>query len=98
MATIGWSKERTDEVLVPVIRDMNKREIEGTQSNITRFFGGSVGAGARDTFAPRQRVQGSKRMAAAVDRLRANIAGEGAAPEADESSGANKRRKTTRKK
>ncbi|KAL7926777.1 hypothetical protein ACQKWADRAFT_278552 [Trichoderma austrokoningii] len=97
MATIGWSKERTDEVLVPVIRDMNKREIEGTQSNITRFFGGSVGAGARETFAPRQRVQGSKRMAAAVDRLRANIAGEGAAPEV-ESSGANKRRKTTRKK
>lgn len=98
MATIGWSKERTDEVLVPVIRDMNKREIEGTQSNITRFFGGSIGAGARETFAPRQRVQGSKRMAAAVDRLRANIAGEGAAPEVDESSGANKRRKTTRKK
>lgn len=98
MATIGWSKERTDEVLVPVIRDMNKREIEGTQSNITRFFGGSVGAGARETFAPRQRVQGSKRMAAAVDRLRANIAGEGAAPEVDESSGANKRRKTTKKK
>ncbi|KAM0516304.1 hypothetical protein ACHAPE_005451 [Trichoderma viride] len=98
MATIGWSKERTDEVLVPVIRDMNKREIEGTQSNITRFFGGSVGAGARETFAPRQRVQGSKRMAAAVDRLRANIAGEGPAPEVNESSGANKRRKTTRKK
>ncbi|RFU74264.1 dna excision repair ercc-5 [Trichoderma arundinaceum] len=93
MATIGWSKERTDEVLVPVIRDMNKREIEGTQSNITRFFGGSVGAGAKETFAPRQRVQGSKRMAAAVDRLRANIAGE-EGPEAEDSSGANKRRKT----
>lgn len=99
MATIGWSKERTDEVLVPVIRDMNKREIEGTQSNITRFFGGSVGAGARETFAPRQRVQGSKRMAAAVDRLRANMAGgEEAAPEAGDGSGANKRRKTTRQR
>lgn len=98
MATIGWSKERTDEVLVPVIRDMNKREIEGTQSNITRFFGGSVGAGARETFAPRQRVQGSKRMAAAVDRLRANIAGEGEAPEMEDGSGANKRRKTSRRK
>ncbi|KAK3500579.1 hypothetical protein B0T13DRAFT_465718, partial [Neurospora crassa] len=36
MQTIGWSQERTDEVLVPVIRDMNKREREGTQSNITR--------------------------------------------------------------
>ncbi|PTB68294.1 PIN domain-like protein [Trichoderma citrinoviride] len=100
MATIGWSKERTDEVLVPVIRDMNKREIEGTQSNITRFFGGSVGAGARETFAPRQRVQGSKRMLAAVDRLRANVAGEEEEEDAGagDGSGANKRRKTTRKK
>ena len=45
MATIGWSQERTDEVLVPVIRDMNKRGVEGTQANITRFFSGSVGVG-----------------------------------------------------
>ncbi len=51
MSTIGWSQERTDEVLVPVIRDMNRREVEGTQSNITRFFGGGVGAGARMTEA-----------------------------------------------
>lgn len=51
-AQIGWSAERTDEVLVPVIRDMNRREKEGTQANITRFFEGSVGAGA---FAPRVR-------------------------------------------
>ncbi|UZP33291.1 hypothetical protein NXS19_001107 [Fusarium pseudograminearum] len=76
MATIGWSKERTDEVLVPVIKDMNKRDREGTQSNITRFFGGSVGVGAKDAFAPRQKAQGSKRMVAAVDRLRANVVGE----------------------
>ncbi|KAF2192306.1 PIN domain-like protein [Zopfia rhizophila CBS 207.26] len=51
---IGWSRERTDEVLVPVIKDMNRREKEGTQSNITRFFDGIVGAGA---FAPRVRDQ-----------------------------------------
>ncbi|KAH9868413.1 hypothetical protein J1614_007485 [Plenodomus biglobosus] len=49
---IGWSWERTDEVLVPVIRDMNRRDKEGTQANITRFFDGGVGAGA---FAPRVR-------------------------------------------
>lgn len=97
MATIGWSKERTDEVLVPVIRDMNRRDVEGTQSNITRFFGGAVGAGAQEAFAPRQRGQGSKRMLAAVDRLRANIAGE---EEVQEQSGAagssstSKRRRT----
>lgn len=81
MATIGWSQERTDEVLVPVIKDMNKREAEGTQSNITRYFEGAVGVGARqpqqgqaggqEGFAPRVRAKGSKRMADAVGRLKA---------------------------
>ncbi|EFW98861.1 DNA excision repair protein rad2 [Grosmannia clavigera kw1407] len=56
MSTIGWSQDRTDEVLVPVIRDMNRREAEGTQSNITRFFSGAVGSGARLTAA-QQRAQ-----------------------------------------
>ncbi|KAI9682031.1 MAG: DNA repair protein rad2 [Caeruleum heppii] len=46
MATIGWTQDRTDEVLVPVIRDLNRREREGTQSNLTRFFEGGVGVGA----------------------------------------------------
>lgn len=48
-ATIGWSEERTDEVLVPVVRDINRRGEEGTQSNITRFLGSgsTVGAGPR---------------------------------------------------
>jgi DNA excision repair protein ERCC-5 len=78
---IGWSWERTDEVLVPVIRDMNRREKEGTQANITRYFDGSVGAGA---FAPRVRDAGAssgpsgkkkgkaaagKRLGAALSRL-----------------------------
>ncbi|KAI0109162.1 PIN domain-like protein [Nemania sp. FL0031] len=72
MATIGWSQERTDEVLVPVIRDMNRREAEGTQSNITRYFEGGVGVGVKEAFAPRQRVQSSKRMAQAVNKLRAH--------------------------
>ncbi|KAK2060312.1 DNA excision repair protein [Colletotrichum caudatum] len=76
MATIGWSKERTDEVLVPVIRDMNKRDVEGTQTNITRYFEGTVGVGAKDAFAPRQKGATSKRMADAVSRLRANANGE----------------------
>ncbi|KAK4139739.1 uncharacterized protein C8A04DRAFT_15572 [Dichotomopilus funicola] len=81
MTTVGWSQEHTDEVLVPVIRDVNRRGVEGTQSNITRFFTGGVGVGARDSgetgegerdvFAPRQRKAGSKRMVEAVGRLRA---------------------------
>ncbi|KAJ5774232.1 DNA excision repair protein Rad2 [Penicillium paradoxum] len=67
MATIGWSQERTDEVLVPVIRDMNRREQEGTQSNITQFMSGPQGAGA---FAPRSRTGGPSRMEKAFSRLR----------------------------
>ncbi|TKA55878.1 hypothetical protein B0A49_12779 [Cryomyces minteri] len=67
MATIGWTQERTDEVLVPVIRDMNRRIDEGTQSNITNFFQGGGGAGA---FAPRRRGEGkSKRMESALGRM-----------------------------
>lgn len=54
MATIGWTQERTDEILVPVIRDINKRDIEGVQSNITRYFAGGVGVGA----APRRGING----------------------------------------
>ncbi|KAF1981690.1 PIN domain-like protein [Aulographum hederae CBS 113979] len=73
MATVGWGREKTDEVLVPVLRDMNRREAEGTQSNITRYFDGGVGAGA---FAPRVReVGGSKRLAGALGRMRDKAAG-----------------------
>jgi len=67
MSTIGWSAERTDEILVPVIRDMNRKEAEGTQSNITTFFEGGVGAGA---FAPRRRQEvGSKRLESALHKM-----------------------------
>ncbi|KAH8669493.1 hypothetical protein BGZ60DRAFT_407589 [Tricladium varicosporioides] len=70
MATIGWSQERTDEVLVPVIRDMNRREAEGTQSNITRYFDGAVGTGTSAASGKNKDV-GSKRMQNAVSKLRA---------------------------
>ena len=93
MATIGWSQDRTDEVLVPVIKDMNRRENEGTQANITQFFGGGVGVGGKpdagaggSAFAPRRRLDGkSKRMETALGRLhhqaRNRTVGEG--PDAD---------------
>ena len=78
MATIGWGQERADEILVPVIRDMNRRETEGTQANITQFFGGAVGVGSREkaggngAFAPRRRGEGkSQRMESALGRLHA---------------------------
>ena len=78
MATIGWTQERTDEILVPVIKDMNRREVEGTQANITKFFGGGVGVGARqplpgtaagEGFTPKRREGKSKRMESALGAL-----------------------------
>ncbi|KAF2172290.1 hypothetical protein M409DRAFT_63022 [Zasmidium cellare ATCC 36951] len=78
MATIGWTQERTDEVLVPVIKDMNRRLDEGTQANITHFFDGAVGIGAAgasssagkgEGFAPRKRAAGSKRMGNALTKM-----------------------------
>jgi len=67
MSTIGWSQEQCDEILVPVVKDMNKRLAEGTQSNITRYFDGSVGAGA---FAPKKKeARKSKRMDQAMQKL-----------------------------
>ncbi|KAJ8113624.1 hypothetical protein OPT61_g4287 [Boeremia exigua] len=92
-AQIGWSSERTDEVLVPVIKDMNRREQEGTQANITRFFEGGVGAGA---FAPRVRGEATgngpsgkrrgkaaagKRLGAALSRLAEREGARGGADE-----------------
>lgn len=90
MATIGWSQERTDEVLVPVIKDMNRREDEGTQANITRFFGGGVGVGSQtnsagSAYAPRRRKEKSKRMESALGRLHAK-AKKGTSGDMDESS------------
>jgi DNA excision repair protein ERCC-5 len=35
MAQIGWSKERTDEILVPVIKDMNRRQVFSTLALLT---------------------------------------------------------------
>lgn len=69
MATIGWSPERTDEILVPVIRDMNRRATEGTQSNITRYFYGAVGVGVGGSIGAKE--GGSKRMREAVGKLKA---------------------------
>ncbi|RYP83491.1 hypothetical protein DL770_005381 [Monosporascus sp. CRB-9-2] len=106
MRTVGWSRERTDEVLVPVVRDMNRRDAEGTQTNITRYFEGGVGVGARlphqqqgnqngaggggDAFAPRKKVQSSKRMTEAVNRLRAKKAATAAGAGGDDNNDADK--------
>ncbi|KAL9621132.1 MAG: hypothetical protein Q9160_004383 [Pyrenula sp. 1 TL-2023] len=101
MATVGWSPQRTDEILVPIVRDMAKREREGgTQANVTRYFTGSAGAGSagvirgggtgagalNDAGAPTRRVE-SSRMARALGRLK-NRENSNAAAEGDAGRGA----------
>jgi DNA excision repair protein ERCC-5 len=79
MSTIGWTPERTDEVLVPVIQDMNRREAEGTQANITRYFDGAVGAGAKERAGGlgANKGTGSARMKAAMKKLKSTTGGNG---------------------
>ncbi|KAI5858864.1 hypothetical protein BZA05DRAFT_382648 [Tricharina praecox] len=77
--TLGWSKERTDQILVPVIKDMNQKTVEGGQVNITHFFGGPTGTGA---FAPRVRPAGkSSRIEKAMELLKRKGDGEDIAEE-----------------
>lgn len=38
MYSVGWSQERVDEVMVPLIRDLNKRSAEGTQLTLGEFY------------------------------------------------------------
>ena len=101
MATIGWSQERTDEILVPVVRTLNQQEKEGTQANITHFFSGGVGVGAsKEGNAPRNRTgKESRRLKTAystlkgkAERVRREADGEGDLPatfndDADNSAG-----------
>ncbi|KAL6946816.1 hypothetical protein ACO0QE_001665 [Hanseniaspora vineae] len=35
---VGWTKEKSDQVLIPLIRDMNKRKKEQKQKKVTDFF------------------------------------------------------------
>lgn len=50
MYNVGWSQSRVDEVMVPLIRDMNRKKQHGTQSTIGEFF-------------PQEALQSSKELA-----------------------------------
>ncbi|KAH3676383.1 hypothetical protein WICMUC_002014 [Wickerhamomyces mucosus] len=38
MSTVGWNKERVDQVLIPLIKDLNKKKREGVQSTLNEFY------------------------------------------------------------
>ncbi|ORY87818.1 hypothetical protein BCR37DRAFT_353645 [Protomyces lactucae-debilis] len=79
MRQIGWSAERTDEILLPVIKDMNRKLLEGTQRNLTDFFGGVVGSGTMSAIEPGRRKHGktaSSRMSRGLSALKRAATGE----------------------
>ncbi|SAM09163.1 hypothetical protein [Absidia glauca] len=43
MKSLHWSEEKTDEILIPVIREMNQRQATGIQTTISSFFDPSAG-------------------------------------------------------
>lgn len=62
MYNVGWSQDRVDEVMIPLIRDMNKKRAEGTQSTIGEFF-------PQEYISYKKEVGMGKRMKVAADRL-----------------------------
>ena len=65
MYNVSWSQARVDEVMVPLIRDMNRKKAEGTQSTISEFF-------PQDYIQTRKEIGLGKRMKTAAQRLNKN--------------------------
>lgn len=62
MFNLSWSQSRVDEVLVPLIRDMNRKKAEGTQSTIGEFF-------PLEYISLKKNIGIGRRMKSAADKL-----------------------------
>lgn len=63
MYNVGWTQARVDEVMVPLIRDMNRKRAEGTQSTIGEFF-------PQEYISHKKEVNLGKRMKVAASKLK----------------------------
>lgn len=63
MYNVGWSQSKVDEVMIPLIRDMNKKRAEGTQSTIGEFF-------PQEYISYKKDVNLGKRMKIAANKLK----------------------------
>lgn len=63
MYNVGWSQARVDEVMIPLIRDMNRKRAEGTQSTIGEFF-------PQEYISYKKEVNLGKRMKVAASKLK----------------------------
>ncbi|KAI5963872.1 RAD2 [Candida theae] len=62
MYNVNWSQEKVDEVMVPLVRDLNKKKAEGTQSTIGEFF-------SQEYIQTRKELSTGKRLKAAANKL-----------------------------
>lgn len=62
MYNVQWSQARVDEVMVPLIRDMNRKRAEGTQATIGEFF-------PQEYISYKKNVGMGKRMKVATSKL-----------------------------
>lgn len=62
MYNVQWSQARVDEVMVPLIRDMNRKRMEGTQATIGEFF-------PQEYISYKKNVGLGKRMKVAASKL-----------------------------
>lgn len=63
MYNVGWNQTRVDEVMVPLIQDMNRKRAEGTQLTIGEFF-------PQEYISHKKGLGLGKRMHAAARKLR----------------------------
>lgn len=66
--TLGWDRGEVDRLLLPIIRQMSRSHLEGTQTTLDGFFDASVGTG---TFQPpvRKTLHKSARLRKIVSGL-----------------------------
>ncbi|KAK6204567.1 uncharacterized protein RJT21DRAFT_90557 [Scheffersomyces amazonensis] len=62
MFNVGWNQSQVDEVMIPLIRDMNRKLTEGTQSTIGEFF-------PQEYIQLRKELNIGKRMKSAANKL-----------------------------
>lgn len=77
--TLGWDRAEVDRLLLPIIRQMSRAHLEGTQTTLDGFFDASVGTG---TFQPpvRKNLHKSARLRKVVSGLTGKGRPEAATP------------------
>ncbi|EJS43605.1 rad2p [Saccharomyces arboricola H-6] len=60
---IGWPHEKSDEILIPLIRDVNSRKKKGKQKRINEFF-------PREYISDEKKLNTSKRVSTATGKLK----------------------------